>query len=216
MLFVISSICSALFTLLFFVCFLHVLMVYSLSINYLAMILAVLGVLGGIGITGKLRVFYHEFKHKLVSGLAGNKAKRLEIKSSAEGEFEYEYSTETEQYNPFIALAPYYFPFVTLFSVPFWTFFQQADLTVREAILVFALAFDLTFSATELDPYQSDFDAVPGGKPVGILFAISVNCFFFTICLAVCLGGFSLLGEIFYSFFWRLPREILLNTLASV
>lgn len=209
--FILSSICSFVFSLLFIKSFIGLIITVGVEINYFAIGMGILGVLGGIGLTGKPRVFYHEFKHKLVSGLVGNRPKRLEIKSAVEGEFEYEYSTETKHFNPFIALGPYFFPFITLFSTPFWTFFQQADIMVREGILVFSLAFDLSFSATELDPYQPDFEAVPGGKFTGLLFVVSVNLIFSIVCLTVCLGGFQLLGQLLYEFFWATPRSLILR-----
>lgn len=213
--FIISSICCLVFAILFLKSFVGLIFAVGIELNYFAIAMGILGVLGGVGLTGKSRVFYHEFKHKLVSGLVGNRPKRLEIKSAVEGEFEYEYSTETKHFNPFIALAPYFFPFITLFSVPFWTFFQRADIIIREGILVFSLAFDLSFSATELDPYQSDFEAVPGGKFTGLLFVVSVNLILSIICLAVCLGGFSLLGQLLYEFFWATPRTLIIGYAAS-
>ncbi|MCS6893510.1 MAG: hypothetical protein NZO16_02940, partial [Deltaproteobacteria bacterium] len=104
MLFVITSFCSILSFILFLLGFIFAMQNTPVSLNLLALLFGILGFLGALGIKGKARVFYHEFKHKIVSGLVGNKPKRLEIKSDNEGEFEFEYTTETKKYNPFIAL----------------------------------------------------------------------------------------------------------------
>ncbi|MCX7952362.1 MAG: hypothetical protein N2654_01835 [Deltaproteobacteria bacterium] len=210
MLFAISSISSFVIALLTFFAFLRNLTLFNP--NILGLIFGFLGFLGALSVQGKLRVFYHEFKHKLVSGLVGNRPKKLEIKNALEGEFEYEYSTETKHYNPFIALAPYFFPFVTLFTTPFWTVFLGVEKVIKEAIFVFSLSFDLTFNTSEISPEQSDFDAVPGGKLTGLVFVISMNLIQTVLCLSVILGGFDFLTTILLDAFWTFPIEFFKNS----
>ncbi len=172
---------------------------YQMKINPLAFAFAALGYLGGASLFGKFRVFYHEFKHKLVSSLVGNKTKKLEVKSESEGYFEYEYSKETAKYNPLISLSPYFFPFVTLALIPFWSFNNWIDVELKEAILVFALSFDVASNIKEFQSHQSDLQKVPGGKKMAGLFLLSFNSFLMIIALVVSLFGYDWFNYVWVS-----------------
>ncbi|RMG42814.1 MAG: hypothetical protein D6719_05325 [Candidatus Dadabacteria bacterium] len=134
-------------------------------------------------IRGRTSVFIHELKHSIVSNLAGNKAKGMKI-AERSGHFEYQYTKATEEYNAFIALAPYFFPLFTLpalgISLIFWYH--------NHAALVFAAGvgygLDSLLNIRDIGPHQTDFTVIKGGFRVGLLYVVAMNTTLFTILMA--------------------------------
>lgn len=163
----------------------------------------------GVGISvviirGGLNTLIHELKHKVLSGLIGNKAKKVAIQGS-EGSFEYEYTETTAKYNAFISLAPYFLPLFTLLTFPFWGFRYAWGDAVRIMILGAAYGIDITTAYRDIGPHQSDFSGIRGGYKVGIVYVLVINILIWMFLSAWIVGGFSALGKLFqdtvYEFF---------------
>jgi hypothetical protein len=91
---------------------------------------------------GRVGIFLHELKHRVISNLAGNREKSLKVADNS-GEFEYEYTKYTARYNALIALAPYWFPllFVPVFVVCLLTPLRET----APALALCGLAFGIDF-----------------------------------------------------------------------
>lgn len=144
-------------------------------------------------------VFLHELKHMIVALLSGNRAKGMKI-SHASGHFEYEYSSDTESYNAFISLAPYYVPLATLpmiIALPFLT----VAAPVKIFLLGFAYGIDLLLCIRDISPHQTDFSNILGGFYPGVAYVISLHIVFVSVLLVWSVSGFSGLEQFFYNIF---------------
>lgn len=144
--------------------------------NWCAFIIcALLGyIISHYGLRGRFSVFVHEFKHKLTSGLAGNKPKSLSVGDN-EGAFEYEYTKHTAHLNAFIALAPYYVPLFSAVAIAAIYLFQVQHEVLRAAIVGVTYGGDLSFNTRDISPHQSDFSELRGGYKIGILYVTLMN-----------------------------------------
>lgn len=163
----------------------------------------------GVGISvviirGGLNTLIHELKHKVLSGLIGNKAKKVAIKG-AEGSFEYEYTETTAKYNAFISLAPYFLPLFTILSFPFWGFRYAWGDAIRIMILGAAYGIDITTAYRDIGPHQSDFSGIKGGYKIGLIYVAAMNILILLFISAWVAGGFGAIGkmlqETVYQFF---------------
>ncbi|NMC62603.1 MAG: hypothetical protein GYA55_05475 [SAR324 cluster bacterium] len=131
-------------------------------------------------ITGRLAVFLHELNHKVLSGLLGNKPKKLKV-GQDDGFFEYEYTKETAPYNAFISLAPYFFPLFTLLTLTIALINWRSVHHIAVLITGLGYGADLYLNTKTISPHQSDFSQLNGGYFVGILYVILISAaiFFF-------------------------------------
>lgn len=131
-------------------------------------------------IRGRLAVFFHELNHKVLSGLLGNKPKKLKV-GQDDGFFEYEYTKETAPYNAFISLAPYFFPLFTLFTLIIAMVNWRSVHHIAVLITGLGYGADLYLNTRTISPHQSDFSQLNGGYFVGILYVILISAaiFFF-------------------------------------
>lgn len=143
---------------------------------------------GHIFVKGHMSVMLHEFKHSVVSGLAGNKAKEFKIKSD-HGHFKYEYTKHSQKYNALISLAPYFLPVFTfiagLIAIPLYYRSLEAVLLV----LGVGYGLDLLLNARDISPRQTDFSDIRGGFLVGLLFVLAMN-----VCIFTMLGSWVAYG----------------------
>lgn len=187
------------------------------EISFTRLRAAVGGAIFGIGcstllLRGPISTLIHELKHKVLSGLVGNKAKRVTI-NGAEGAFEYEYSKETAKYNAFISLAPYFLPLFVILSIPFWGFrFGWGDVT-RVLILSSAWAIDLTTGIRDISPHQTDFKDIVGGFRVGLFYVILMNIIIAMILSTWIAGDWSGVIKLFsQTFAWVASTVISFRT----
>lgn len=139
----------------------------------------------------RLRVFLHESKHAIVVLMSGNKMKGFKVKEH-EGKVDFQMYEDKVHYGPFIVLAPYCLP---LLSVPALIFAILADgedivfsLTAA-VILGAALGLDYETAFHDLHPQQTDFKQVVGGFFASALFIGSVMFISGSACLLWAVGG---------------------------
>jgi hypothetical protein len=140
--------------------------------------------LAGFLIQGRFSVFLHELKHSILSGLVGNKARAMKVKKNS-GYFKYEYTAETEAYNAFIALAPYFFPLFTIPAAISALVLWGANHMLPSIVLIGgAFGADLLLNIKDIGPHQSDISLIKGGYTVGIFYIFVANLSISLIILA--------------------------------
>jgi hypothetical protein len=138
----------------------------------------------GTLIQGKLKVFIHEFKHSVVSRLAGNKEKRMKFRNRS-GYYQYSYTQQTKKYNALISLAPYFLPLFTIFSL-LLMFVPQLSENPNTLLLLVGIAYggDLVLNVRDISPVQTDITEITGGYTMGLLFILAMNITIFTFLAA--------------------------------
>lgn len=131
----------------------------------------------------------HEVKHSVLSGLVGNRAKKIVVREDGSGEFRYAYSKETAHYNAFISLAPYIVPlFAAVFSLVAAPFVWNLT-GILGIVAAFGLGIDLETNARDVSPAQTDLSDIRGGYKVAALYVILANIALSAFILMVCLFG---------------------------
>lgn len=134
-------------------------------------------------IQGRSSVLIHEFKHSLISGLVGNRARELKVKRDS-GHFEYEYTKSTAEYNAFISLAPYIIPLftipATLLAAAFWRHSHE----LMASVIGMGYGLDLVLNFRDISRRQTDLTMIKGGYSVGLLYVFAMNATILTILLA--------------------------------
>lgn len=160
------------------------------------------GVLGAIIaaflIIGRLSVFLHELKHKILANLCGNKAKAMEV-NSREGSFTYAYTRETAHYNAFISVAPYWLPLFQFICCAVALAVLPAPSFGFAALVGAGIGIDLVLNIRDIGPHQTDFTQLLGGYRIGVLFSALANVVFVSIALAIGLGQIGGLTSLFWS-----------------
>lgn len=136
---------------------------------------------------GHIAVLMHETKHAVLSSLVGNKFKSLKI-GRRSGEYQYKYSKETEHYNAMIALAPYWFPLLTLPSFLF-SFTEFGTEHFMRVLIGAAFGIDLTTALQDLGPHQSDLKKIRGGIKVATFYIVLAQLCTITIFAAWTMQG---------------------------
>jgi len=136
----------------------------------------------------KLRVFIHEAKHAIVVAFTGNKVTDFKVDERT-GHVSYEMYKRTLHFEPFIVLAPYFFP---LFSFPAFIFAIVLENYYRVPMILIlgaALAVDFETAIRELHRHQSDLKTLIGGFFLCALFLAGFSLFWLTTCLLWVLNG---------------------------
>lgn len=133
----------------------------------------------------------------MVVNLSGNKVRDFKVGKNT-GHVEYAMYQDRLHYAPLIALAPYFFP---LFSLPtiiaaIFLHDQYAELTIIS--LGFALGLDLSFSISEIHPYQTDFQSIIGGFFTSALYLAGFYLMWTLTCLIMALFGHEAFHRAFY------------------
>lgn len=139
-------------------------------------------VIGLFVFTQHLKVFIHELKHALLSGLVGNRWRGMMVKGRS-GHFEYAYSSRTARYNAFISLAPYWIPLFTLLFLLIASAAFGSRPTWIMAALGFGYGIDLVCNMRDVSPHQTDFSLIRGGFVVGLIYVIAINLMILSILL---------------------------------
>lgn len=136
----------------------------------------------------RILTLMHELRHAVLSGLAGNKWKVMNI-NRASGSFEYSYTRGTAHMNALISLAPYFLPLLTIPAVlAAWALFRHSHQNMV-MIISFVFGGDLYMSVRDISPHQSDFSELRGGFGLGLLYVIAANIFLVTTLAAWALWG---------------------------
>ncbi len=139
-------------------------------------------------IQGHPSVLIHEFKHSLVSGLAGNRARGLKVKKDS-GYFEYEYTSRTAEYNAFISLAPYIIPLFTfpalLLAYGVWRYSHE----LMVAVVGIGYGIDIILNVRDISRRQTDLTMIRGGYRVALLYITAMNLTIASILMAWVLQG---------------------------
>lgn len=157
-------------------------------------------------IRGKLYVFIHEVKHAITASLAGNKWKKLSIKGGG-GAYEYSYTKSTAHLNAFIALAPYWFPLLTIPAALFALTGTSSYEAIR-IILGVAFAIDIYTGFKDLGPHQTDLSNIRGGIVLAIPYIILMNLLTSTVILTWAIAGKEGFSEILL-YLWNLVGSII-------
>lgn len=160
----------------------------------------------GYFIQGHSSVLIHEFKHSLLSGLVGNRARSMNVKKDS-GHFEYEYTRLTAEYNAFISLAPYIIPLFTIpamvFAYAVWGY--SHDLMC--AVIGMGYGTDLLLNMRDISRRQTDITMIKGGYRVGVLYIFAMNAAILSIILAWVLQGTLGLRYLLYGL-WQMVLHI--------
>lgn len=125
-------------------------------------------------IRSTLSVLLHEIRHSILSTMAGNKWRKLNVTKTA-GSFEYAYSEDTEHFNVFIALAPYWLPMFTVLALAISLGFFLDTPRLFLACVGVGIGIDLVLNLRDISPIQTDFSNIKGGFPLGLLYVSAMN-----------------------------------------
>lgn len=149
---------------------------------------------------GHVSVFIHEFKHMIVSLLAGNSPRGMQVKGSS-GHYEYSYTEDTKSFNAFISLAPYSLPLFTaiFLAASIYPFWDREE--ILKVIAGLGYGIDLVTSIRDISPHQTDFSALRGGFGLGILYVIALHIIIALTMICWVTGGITGLIELFQGAF---------------
>lgn len=164
-------------------------------------------------IRGSWAVFIHELKHSVLSSLAGNRARQMEVKQSS-GAFAYEYTKETAAYNAFISLAPYILPIFTCLALGLGSIFLHQIHPLMVCLVGFAAGIDTQMVARDLGPHQSDLYQVRGGYALGLSYVLLMNLAQLSFLAAWIAKGIAGLQALALSW-WHFGRSIAEAMVAS-
>jgi len=150
------------------------------------------GIVIGFGLAflllrGSFATILHEWKHAVVSTLAGNKWKKMRV-NHEEGAFEYEYSKATAIYNSFIVLAPYTFPAFLFPAALVCIGLYHSSPLASFILLGVGLGADLAAHLRETKPWQLDLQEIRGGFLISVLFVALMNMFFTLVVMTWAFG----------------------------
>ena len=138
----------------------------------------------------RIRVLIHETKHAAIVILTGNRLKDFHI-GQASGDVEYQFYESNLHLEPFVLLAPYFFP---LFSLPTFVLALFLESRFPEAMLFLVgltLGIDLITSLREVHPFQSDLRRIFGGWLFTRPFILGMNFMWCSVCLVWVAGGLA-------------------------
>ena len=153
---------------------------------------------------GRVRIFIHELKHALFIAVVGDKIKNFSVGKDG-GYVEYNVDKKDLGYTPLIALAPYYFPLLSLPALILCIVFSDMYQARLSLLLGVALAFDLNMGIGEIHSGQQDFKKVIGGFLVAGSYIAGWIFFWINVCLLWIIGdnnGFIFCAKmVFYKLF---------------
>lgn len=141
-----------------------------------------------LAIKGHISVLLHEFKHSLVSNLAGNKHKGMTINENS-GYYQWAYTKRTAHLNAFIALAPYFVPVFSFLSALFVLALFRHDRFLAVCVVGLGYGMDLLLNLRDISPIQTDITLIRGGYKVGLLYIAAWNLLIGGLVLAWAFQG---------------------------
>ena len=145
-----------------------------------------------------LRVLMHELKHGIVVKLTGNKLYNMKVGSQT-GHVEYAMYEDRVHFAPIIALAPYFYPLLSLPTFIACVLLEDLYSIPLCLALGMALGTDVASAIAELHPNQTDFQKISGGFFASALYLAGVHMMWCTICLiwlAAGRNGFAYAGYV--------------------
>ncbi len=119
----------------------------------------------------KFRTIIHEVKHAVVVMLTGNKLNKI-VAGHGEGYVEYQMYKSQVHFAPLIALAPYFFPLLSLPGFVCIALYDTSYPVQGAMVLGFLLASDICFGIGEIHPHQTDFKTIVGGAFFGKIYLV--------------------------------------------
>jgi len=131
----------------------------------------------------KFSVACHELKHFIIATLVGNKFKELNVKDKS-GHYTYSYTKKTAKFNALIALAPYWFPLIFIFTVflAIPVYLYAPELAV--SLIGIGIGADLLMNMRDISPCQTDLTHIRGGINVALAFIVGMNLTIWTFVAA--------------------------------
>ena len=160
-------------------------------------VVGALAVIGGSSIQ-KLRILIHETKHAIVVLLSGNSLKNFVVGNKT-GHVEYEMYKDTVHFAPIIALAPYFFPLLSLPMLILCIAFEGQQNHFLALGLGLTFATDLSTAYTDLHPHQTDLHKISGGAITALLYLAGVHFLWTMVCLLWIAGGRNAYAHLFYT-----------------
>ena len=166
-------------------------------------LLFILGILVGVLLAlnffvGRFSVGCHELKHYLLAAFAGNKYKKMKV-NGEDGYYQYSYTRDTAKYNAMIALAPYWFPLMTIVCILFMFPTHYSIKKAEFVLLGIGMGADLIMNTRDISPIQTDLTNVIGGYKIAIIFIIVMNLTILTFAAAWVSGEVDGLKNLFMS-----------------
>lgn len=144
----------------------------------------------------RLKVCLHELKHAAIVILTGNRITDFHFEKNT-GHVKFEISSRKIRFRPLIALAPYFYPLLSLPVLLISFFMWDYYILIASGLLGAALGIDLTTAWRDLHPKQTDLKIKGGFLVFGPFLAFS-NFSWLMICTIWALGGNSFLYKLAY------------------
>jgi|GEM_PF-2642161 len=145
----------------------------------------------------RIKTFLHEMKHSVAVILSGNDIKEFKA-GKGTGHVSYTLRQPTLRFEPFIILAPYFFPLLSLPTLIGALLWQGQDRAAAALVLGIALSIDMVTNYEEIHPYQTDLKSISGGILVAGSFIAGANLFWFCACLLWVFSGDLGFVSLFY------------------
>lgn len=139
-------------------------------------------------IKGHFSVLLHEFKHSLVSNLAGNKHRGMTINENS-GYYQWAYTKRTAHLNAFIALAPYFVPVFSFIGTLLVLALFRSERILAVCVVGLGYGMDLLLNTRDISPIQTDITLIRGGYSVGLLYIAAWNLLIVGLMLAWAFQG---------------------------
>jgi hypothetical protein len=136
----------------------------------------------------RIKTLMHELKHAAVVVLTGNRVKEISV-GSGSGHVHYEAYKNRGHLEPFVAMAPYFFPLMSLPILISSFFIDPFYPTAALYCLGVFYGIDLTTGFLEITSYQSDLKRIYGGYIATRAFILSVTLLYLSIVLFWALSG---------------------------
>jgi hypothetical protein len=156
--------------------------------------------IAGTSKMSKTRVFIHELKHFIVVILTGNRVKDFHVDTHT-GHVAFAMYTDKVHFAPFIAMAPYFWPLLSLPMLIACLIFEDYNKAMLSIALGATLSFDLVTAYQDIHPHQTDFKQVFGGFLVCGVYLAGFHFMWTMFCLLWVLAGRSGFVYAFYVFY---------------
>jgi len=136
----------------------------------------------------RFRTLIHELKHAAMVVMTGNKLRSISV-GNGEGHVIYDVYKNVTHLLPFIKLAPYFFPLLSLPIFVLAFIFEGESRSYFIYALGFLFGVDLATGYKEIHGMQSDLRRVYGGFLVTRTFIFSAHLLWFSIIFLWIVGG---------------------------
>ncbi len=143
-----------------------------------------------------ISVLLHEFKHRLIANLVGNKFKGMKVGKNS-GHVTYTYTKKTAHYNAFISLAPYIVPIFTVLASVISLVSLRHDPLMMLVVIGLGYGADLLLNVRDISPIQTDISLIRGGYTIGLLYILAWNLVIAAVVLAWAFQGLAGIGHLF-------------------